>query len=472
MKESHKVFSLGTPAEVALQEFLCERRSVPPKYDLESFERELHGLMMAIERDLVGEELHRYDIDAPLVNVGGEIYRRVGGGTETYTTAAGPVTVPRGLYRPVRGSGETICPMELRAGIVEGSWTPMAARLMALFVANLTPALAEMHFAEIGNMTPSRSSLERLPKGLSDRWEANRTEWEADLRNQETPPVEAEMIVNSLDGVLTPMKDGKRAEKRMSSVKIPKGPAGYREAAVATVSLHDKDGERLETVRFGRMPESKKVTLHGQLAAEYSHVRRALPLAQSVNLADGAAENWRILREVAPDGIEIVDFFHACEHLKKGLDAHLGKDRAEAKAMFAEYRVLLRDDDKGVEKVIATLLYRVNASKGARKKEVQAELTYFRNHKKQMRYSAFKRQGFPIGSGVVEASCKTLVTQRMKQSGMRWSVPGGQAILTLRSLIQSDSWTRGWEKIAQSYVLPVVPVYRTTLMPVNCAYAA
>lgn len=472
MEVSHEVLLLGTPVEVALRQFLRKRRSVVPDGSLELFERELHDLIMALERDLVADELARYDVDAMLVEVGGVIYRRVGTGTETYTSAAGAITVPRGLFRPDKGGGETICPMEMRAGIVEGCWTPMAARQMALFVAHLTPAEAEMLFAEVRNMTPSRASLERLPKALSKRWEANRTQWESEVRAQETPPSDGAVIANSLDGVLTPMKDGKRAEKRMSSVKEPKGPAGYREASVATVAVYDKGGERLDTVQFGRMPESKKVTLHGQLAAEFTHHRDSLPLARVVNLADGAAENWRILRLVAPGGIEIVDFFHACEHLKKGIDAHMSGKPADAKADFAHYRISLRDDDDGVERVIRTLQYRARVSKGAKRKLIEAELTYFRNHRKQMRYAEFKRQGLPIGSGVVEAACKTLVTQRLKRSGMRWSIPGGQAILTLRSLAKSERWDQGWRLMARSYIGSVVPTDGSRQMPVNSAHAA
>jgi len=184
-------------------------------------------------------------------------------------------------------------------------------------------------------------------------------------------------------------------------------------------------------------------------------------LARVVNIADGAAECWRILREVAPEGTEIVDFFHGVEHLKKGLDAHLGEGSAEAKATFARYRVVLRDDDDGVEQVIRTLLYRAGTVQGGKRKRIEAELTYFRRHRNQMRYAQYLREGLPIGSGVVEATCKTLVTQRLKRSGMRWSIPGGQAILTLRSLAQSNRWERGWALMAQSYVVPVTTALRS-----------
>jgi hypothetical protein len=68
-----------------------------------------------------------------------------------------------------------------------------------------------------------------------------------------------------------------------------------------------------------------------------------------------------------------------------------------------------------------------------------------------MHYALYLQQGWPIGSGVVEAACKTLVTQRMKQSGMSWGQRGGQAILTLRSLIQSDRWNQAWPLVRTSF---------------------
>jgi hypothetical protein len=463
MKGSHEILFLGTPVEVALRQFLRHHRLAVPLGDLETFERELHSHIAALESELVSEEVARYDVDAPEVMFDGRKFVRGQVASESYTSGAGPFKATRRLYHAADGSGETICPLELRSGMVEGAWTPRAARLMAMFVAQMPASEAEKFFTELGSMAPSRSSLERLPKALSARWEANRLTWEAALRDQQRLPENVAVIANALDGVLAPMKDGKRAEKRMTSEKHLKGPAGYREAAVATVSLYsredtDEGPERLATIRFGRMPESKKVTLHGQLAAEYAAVRATLPLAQVVNIADGAKENWRILRQVAPGGIEIVDFFHAAEHLKRGLDADLGEGTADAKAYFAGYRESLRDDDDGVERVIRTLVYRAKKATGTKAKKIKAEVTYFRNHRNQMHYAEYKRKGLPIGSGVVEATCKTLVTHRMKRSGMRWAIPGGQAILTLRGLLQSDRWAQGWALIAASYVKTVEAV--------------
>jgi hypothetical protein len=76
--------------------------------------------------------------------------------------------------------------------------------------------------------------------------------------------------------------------------------------------------------------------------------------------------------------------------------------------------------------------------------------TYFNNHRHQMGYPGFVREGLPIGSGVTEAACKTLVKQRLCASGMRWKNKGAKIILSLRALTQtSGRWAQFWEKIAQ-----------------------
>src|SRR5207244_8789300 len=78
-------------------------------------------------------------------------------------------------------------------------------------------------------------------------------------------------------------------------------------------------------------------------------------------------------------------------------------------------------------------------------------LSYFREHRHRMRYGALRAQHLPIGSGVVEAACKTLVSQRLKRSGMRWRTAGGQAILTFRALCQSERFERAWPLLGETY---------------------
>ena len=85
---------------------------------------------------------------------------------------------------------------------------------------------------------------------------------------------------------------------------------------------------------------------------------------------------------------------------------------------------------------------------------IERELAFFRKHRKRMRYRDLSEQGFAIGSGVVEAACKTLVTQRLKRSGMRWCIHGGQAVLTVRALIKSQRFARAWDALMHPSASP------------------
>ena len=147
-------------------------------------------------------------------------------------------------------------------------------------------------------MTPSASSLDRLPKELSPHWEAQREAWEAALRATETVPAGATVLALSLDGVMAPMKEAGRVEKRSQPDKQASGPAGYREVGCGTLSLYDAEGQRLGTLRYGRMPETKKASLCAQLEAEVQSILALRPDLKIVKLADGAKENWRFLDQL------------------------------------------------------------------------------------------------------------------------------------------------------------------------------
>lgn len=432
------------------------------------FERELHAKIMEVEREILAEEMARADVDVEAIVVEGDTYRRVVRCADTYITASGPVHIERTLYKDrTDETGRAICPMDLRLGIFEGRWTPLAAQQATWVVAQMTPQLAEELFARIGNMSPSKSSLDRLPKALSARWEEERVHFEKALRAQDVIPQHTCSVAVSLDGVLAPMKDGQAQHKRQTTAEqgqLTRGPAGYREIGCGTLSFCDAEGDLLGAVRMARMPESKKTTLKRTLLADVTAVLAARPDLVLVKLADGAEDNWTFLSEQMPEGIEIVDFFHAAEHLSAALASVYGDGTVEARRRFEDLRFVLKEDPEGVEKVIRSLDYL--RKKHPRKERLSKELAYFRKHRHRMRYHQFVAEGLPIGSGVVEAACKTLVTQRMKQSGMRWGHEGGQAILTVRGWAQSgDRFDRAWALLAATYQAEVIVLHNVVPFP-------
>jgi hypothetical protein len=255
---------------------------------------------------------------------------------------------------------------------------------------------------------------------------------------------------------MVPMKDGDRPGKRdqaKAKGKSPRGPAGYQEVGCGTLSYYDRDGERLETRRLARMPEPHKATLKSQLTAEVMGVLMQRPELQVVKLADGAADNWSYLHETLPIGEECLDFYHASEHLSEALAAAYGEGTPKYRERFDTLSELLRDDPEGVDKVIRSLC-RLRACY-PRREVLHKAVAYFREHRHRMPYARLRAQHLPIGSGVVEAACKTLVSQRLKRSGMRWRQAGGQAILTFRALCQSERFDRAWPLLVETYKRPV-----------------
>ena len=423
--------------------------------NFERLERELHALFVTAERELLGEELERLDIDVPSVLVEGEVQV-----TRAACTVAQPVSFGQVLGGGADGAagrhgGGSLDAVGGAPGAVGGDASDAGRG-------------GEGLFRELGNMRPSKSSLDRLPKRLGESWEAQREAFEADLRAQLEVPDEAVTVSVSLDGVMAPMKDGERQAVRASQRadgKRTKGPAGYREVGCATLSFHDAEGERLSTVRMARMPESKKATLKSMLSAELDGVVTRHPELTLVKLADGAKDNWTYLHGIFPEAEEVVDYFHAVSHLKKAFDAAYGENTTQALGQFKKYRHILRDDANGVEKVIRALVYL--RKHHPRRKAIATELGYFRGHRHRMRYAQMTARDLPIGSGIVEAACKTLVTQRMKRSGMRWRHEGGQAILTFRSLIQSGRFNAAWGLVSQTYTKTVVPPDNIVVFPVR-----
>lgn len=445
--------------------FMSERRKEAdvPK-DFASFERDLHAKVMAVEREFLTEEVERADVRAEAVIVEGVVYRRVVRSSATYFTAAGPVRVERSLYKDrTDDSSKAICPMELRLGIIEARWTPLAAQLATWVVSQLTPAAAEELFARVGNMTPSKSSLDRLPKQLLGRSEDDREAFEMALRKDELVPAQTAVVAVSLDGVLAPMNDPDRVKKpadATSKGKLTKVQSGYREVGVGTVSMYAADGELLRVVRMGRMPESKKATLKSMLAAELAPVLAKRPEVQLVKVADGAKDNWTFLSTALPQGVEVLDFYHAAEHLSDVLGAAYGERSIEAKRQFELKRHILRNEKGGVETIIRSLAYL--AKQHPRNARIATELKFFRSNRKRMQYADIAERNMPIGSGMVEAACKTLVAQRLKLSGMRWGDHGGQAILNLRAWHQSDRFDRAWALIAAEYKAEVTTIANVT----------
>ena len=436
MEVSHTPVDKPTPrdASTALNHLPQRVATLVKKYEssnaggFEDFERELHALFAQTECAVTEQALARHDVDLPLVFIDGEMHRRACRRAcrcaQTYLTAAGPVSVTRTLYRARRGE-RAVAALERKVGIVEGYWTPLAARQGAMLVSHLTPRDAEQVLATLGRMQPSKSSLDRLPKALSARWEAQREHFETTVREATVEvPDAARAVVVSLDGVMAPMR----------------GAGKYREAGCATVSLVDADGARLHSVRMGRMPESHKATLKTMVTAEVEAVLAKRPDLTVVKVADGAKDNWTFLTRALPAGVELIDFYHAVAHLKDAFDTAHGTDSPKAAAQFKKYRHLLRHEPDGVERVIRALVYL--RSKHPSTGRIAQVLGYFRGNRHRMRYADAKAKGLAHRlrcrrGGVQDSGHRTAQALRHAMGGARRASHSHAALARPKPTIRS-----------------------------------
>ena len=134
-------------------------------------------------------------------------------------------------------------------------------------------------------------------------------------------------------------------------------------------------------------------------------------------------------------------------HLGAAAEALFGKNSQEGKSWYSKWKRKLKEENGAALKLCRSIEYFLTDRRlgKTRKAEAQKQLTFFRRNKKRMNYIDFINKGLPIGSGPVEAACKTIVKQRMCKSGMRWSREGGQPILSIRAIVKSQRWDRFWK---------------------------
>jgi hypothetical protein len=271
-------------------------------------------------------------------------------------------------------------------------------------------------------MKPSEGTVRRALDYVGNFLKAN--DFLDIIHSEEEVPEEAVTLAMSIDSTCILIRGG-----------------GWRHATAATVSTYNAQGGRMDTVYIGRMPETGKNKAKHMLEREVEARMMKQEFKHIVCIADGARDLWRYFRKKYPDTIHVVDFFHVCEHLSKLSELFFG-NTPEARAWYKKYRTILKEDPKGASKLLRAARYR--RSTISRAPEIDAEIKYLQHNRTRMNYFELRQKKLPIGSGVVEAACKNLIGARMKKSGMRWTIDGGQTVLTLRSLILSNRWEKFW----------------------------
>lgn len=427
-----------------------------------AWENELQRLLREVGRVIVHWVFHRLDPEqadqAPLYfRFDGNVYRRRERSRrrQGVGTLFGVVSLERIRYEPCDTELGLTCvfPLEMRLGIVADKATLGLAERVGKWTAQHTQETVRRLLREEHQVAWSVETIRKVAAELSAGMAplTQQAEVEALLellqKAQDSKGPHGPVLSVGRDGIFVPIcKDTK-----------------YREAATATVAVLDRSGQRLGTVYLGHMPEPGQGTLSQQLTDLLTAVlqRWQGPLPRLQYVTDGGhhpSEYFALVLSVMlhpRTGARlawewVLDYYHACLYITKMAEALFGKQTQSAASWAAKMRRWLKEKKNGIFRVLhsaAALAWRLEFS-AEEQKAYDDAYGYLTKRRDLMDYWSCRRRGLAIGSGITEAACKTLFTQRFKQSGMKWSLEGGQVVVDLRVI-----WiSKLWRPVFQAYV--------------------
>lgn len=386
-------------------------------------------------------------------------------------TTFGKIELSRCSYEPLQEGREdqrkSISPLELSLGIVAHNATPALAERVGRAASDRTQdELLELLQRDCGvhwSVTVLRDVTSAVSEGVSEH--LLRTQQQILLRYLD----EANASKGRRKITLSVGRDG---------IMIPiRGQTKYKEAAVATVAVYDRRGHRLGTVYLGQMPQAYQTALSDDLTQLLTGVLLAWegPMPRLVYVTDAGHHPTEYFDTVLSrmenprqpgqklEWTRVVDFYHASEYIAKLSQVLFEDDDRAAEGWQRRMRHQLKEDSNAVFRVLhSAAKYRSERILTAKQEtEYQKAYQYLDGHKEFMQYCEYRKQGLPIGSGVTEAACKTVFTQRFKQSGMKWGSEGGTVILCLRLANLSQTWEEAYRAFLLDRQLPTIPTKLT-----------
>jgi len=383
-----------------------------------------------------------------------------------FLTFFGILEIERSLYQAK--DGQTYIPLDHHWGMSQQFATEDVRESVAFALAHLTQSESAQLLKKSSLFSISETGIRSITEGFGHFIEENQESLFQEIHQEEKEMLKVEeektdILVASIDFASMLVRDPKkeRAEEELSLLMEGKTSKKYsrKMASVASISRYQliEDEEKPEknclgSVYQARMPEEGwgklKEDFERELVASQKNLENSgrKELVKIV-LMDGQKSLWSYVKgkEEFNDFKKLIDYYHACEHLSEVVNL-IFTEEWERNRWYKEWKGKLKKEENGVNKVLSSINYHKKARKLGKGKlsKIEEEEKYFINNKEMMNYNEFVAKGWPIGSGPVEAACKTIVKTRMCRSGMKWEHETGQNILSLRTLAKSGRWDYFW----------------------------
>jgi hypothetical protein len=379
-----------------------------------------------------------------------------------YVAIFGELTIPRVVYGTREGQKIELAPLDKTLGLPEGDFSYVVQDWVQRFSLKGSFAEAAESLQTLLRLRIGVNTLERMGQQMADSVVPFREAIEPPPAVEEGP-----ILVVTADGKGVPMRrppqDGPRPHHRRTKGEKANKKQMACVGAVYSIEPFVRTAEDIldEVIRHEKIKDRPEPT-HKHVWAEMSRDIDGEPLGakdaifcalfQDLNLRnaghdrpvvclmDGERALWEAQRVYFPEAVGILDLFDVMERLWSAAHCFHAEGSDEAEDFVADrLRGLL---EGRVGRVIGGLRQRSTKHhlSGSRGKTLNSVISYLENNREQMRYDAYLKAGYPIGSGVAEGACRHLVKDRMEQTGMRWTGSGAQAMLHLRATYLNDQW--------------------------------
>ena len=427
-----------------------------------SFIGQIKELVSDLGCHVVKSYFESRDEPVDYIESGDKRYLNKGKSTKEVITSLGKIGITRSYYQH-RSGGNSLFPLDEKLGVNGELLMPDVKEVVLYSCAYNTPEESSRLLEKCSFIKLHPTQIKRAVTKTNEFIETHGAEIMENVRQNETIP-ESELLVCSLDGVNVLLnengkKKGRPLERPTSKENVTA--SSYKNVMCGSISHYnitkneeEKVPERIDTKYIARMPEKYYPTFKREFEKEIKSAGSCSFAAKLVITDAHKSISGYLKNNPAFDGYQrIIDFYHASEHLSLMAEAIHGKSSAKATEWYKKYRDILKNQKQGVQKLIRSVEYYLDSQpyNKTREKEIRKHLGYFKKHKKFMQYADYIDKGWPIGSGVIEAACKSVVKQRMCRSGQRWSTKGGQAILNLRATVKSNRWEGFWNEFTERF---------------------
>jgi hypothetical protein len=323
-------------------------------------------------------------------------------------------------------------PLDARLGLDAGATSPQL-RLWLAHLAAWQPFDATVASLQLlTGVRVSAATVERTAVAVGGALGAAQRQTAADHHQGRLPAAghHPQQLYISMDGVMTPLRNPWKRDGTAGKLVCRFG-----ECKIGAVyEVRPGPDGRLRAHHSVYTATLAGVEAFAPLIATLAHQRGQHWARELIVLGDGAAWIWRLVAAQFAGAIEIVDFYHACQHLAGLAEAQFGRGTAAAKAWVEARKEELLGDRLGA--VLAAIGAWEPEHRDGEKLR-QKEYAYFAGNAERMRYGTFRQKGYQIASGVIESACKHVVASRVDQAGMHWRQETAEALICLRAAVRS-----------------------------------